>query len=126
SIQQKENYLRVTKRTHFGLPIHNRGFTLRRNHCILYSKSILIAIAMETSRMSKIALLIALAFSPILLAQSGTSTISGTIKDPSGAPIPTAKLKVVNQDTGFEAQTKSNESGIYRVGSLLPGTYRAV
>jgi len=42
----------------------------------------------------------------------------------SGAPIPTAKLKVVNQDTGFEAQTTSNESGIYRVGSLLPGTYR--
>src|SRR4051794_20179659 len=74
--------------------------------------------------MPKIALLIGLTLPMLALAQSGTSAISGSVKDPSGAPIPIAKIKVANQDTGFEAVTSSNDSGIYRVGSLVPGTYR--
>src|SRR5687767_3161868 len=60
----------------------------------------------------------------VILAQSGNSAISGTVKDGSGAPIPGAIVKLTNLDTGIAADTTSNESGIYRFGSLVPGTYR--
>src|ERR1700704_3274161 len=70
-------------------------------------------------------LLIILTLVPVILsAQSGTSSISGNIKDASGAAIPSAKVKVVNQGTGVAADTLSNDAGIYRVGSLVPGTYQ--
>ena len=37
-------------------------------------------------------------------AQSGTSSISGTVKDDSGAPIPGAHVKIVNQETGVKGR----------------------
>src|SRR6185436_3256593 len=60
----------------------------------------------------------------LILAQSGNSAISGTVKDGSGAPIPGALVKLTNLDTGVVADSASNESGIYRFGSLVPGSYR--
>src|SRR5947209_8239350 len=71
--------------------------------------------------MSKTAILLLFTLLAIRIqAQSGSSTLSGDIKDPSGAPIPAAKVKISNQDTGVALETSSNESGIYRVGSLVP------
>jgi hypothetical protein len=58
------------------------------------------------------------------VAQSGSSTVSGTVKDASGAMIPFARVKVVSIDTGVTVTTTSNEHGIYRVGSLVPAIYR--
>jgi hypothetical protein len=60
----------------------------------------------------------------LLLAQSGNGTISGTIQDPTGSAIPGAKVKVVNELTGVAANTETNDSGLYRAGSLPPGPYR--
>jgi hypothetical protein len=60
----------------------------------------------------------------LAVAQSGTSTLSGIIKDATGAPIPRARIKVVNEQTGVAVDTAANEIGIYRVGALLPGGYR--
>jgi hypothetical protein len=57
-------------------------------------------------------------------AQSGSSTVAGTAKDPVGAMIPRDKVKVVNEQTGSALDTLTNDTGIYRVGSLLPGSYR--
>ena len=57
-------------------------------------------------------------------AQSGTSVISGTIKDASGSVVPSAKVRVVNQESGAAQNTFSNEDGIFRAGSLLPGLYK--
>src|SRR4051794_14011115 len=59
-----------------------------------------------------------------LLAPSGSSTISGTIKDPTGAGLPAASVKVVNEQTGAALDTTSNETGLFRVVSLVPGSYR--
>src|SRR3954466_4245878 len=59
-----------------------------------------------------------------LLAQSGSSTIAGLIKDPSGAAIAAAKVNVVNEDTNISVSTVSNGDGLYRVGALVPGHYR--
>src|SRR5258708_36231302 len=60
----------------------------------------------------------------VLLAQSGTSTISGIINDPTGSPIPSAKVKVVNEQTGSSIDQETNEAGLYRAGSLVPRAYR--
>jgi len=57
-------------------------------------------------------------------AQSGTSTLSGSIKDPSGAPVPAVHVKVLNTDSGAAREAVSNEAGLYSVGTLLPGSYQ--
>ena len=74
--------------------------------------------------MAKAKLLILSAIFPVLVtAQSGSSTISGTIKDQTGSVLPTAKVRVVNQQTGATQATLSNDTGVYRAGSLVPGSY---
>jgi hypothetical protein len=63
-------------------------------------------------------------FVMLLRAQSGNGSISGTVQDPTGLAIPGAKVKVVNELTGVAANTETNDSGLYRAGSLPPGPYR--
>ena len=60
-------------------------------------------------------------------SQSGTSVISGTIKDSSGLAVPSARIKVVNEQSGADARTPSAMTlGFFRatVVSLLPGLYK--
>ena len=68
--------------------------------------------------------LLAVVASTLMWAQSGTSTISGTVKDVTGSPIPNTKIKVVNVESGAQLDTVSNEAGLYRASALLPGSYR--
>lgn len=64
-------------------------------------------------------------FSAVLgMAQSGSSTISGSIKDPAGSSVPKAKIKIANEQTGVPIHTETNDAGLYRAGSLVPGIYR--
>ena len=58
------------------------------------------------------------------LAQSGTSTITGIVKDTIGGAIPGAQVRVVNEDTERRVDTLTNQEGSYRVGALVPGRYR--
>lgn len=58
-----------------------------------------------------------------LFAQSGTATITGQVKDASGAMIPGARIVVQNNDTNVVRTTQSNAEGIYSVPSLIPGNY---
>src|SRR6266478_9375202 len=57
-----------------------------------------------------------------LFAQSDLGTISGFVKDPSGATIANAKVLVHNQ-TGIQREATTNESGFYTVTNLPPGLY---
>jgi hypothetical protein len=57
-------------------------------------------------------------------AQTGTSSISGIVKDVTGAGIPAAQVKVINEQTSIATDTIANETGAYRVAALVPGTYR--
>jgi hypothetical protein len=57
-----------------------------------------------------------------LFAQS-TSTLSGTVKDPSGAVLPGALVTVRNLGTGAERVITSDRVGQYIVPSLAPGDY---
>src|SRR5215468_10152166 len=60
----------------------------------------------------------------IAVAQSGNSTISGSVKDSTDAPIPQVKVRIVNIESGTAVDTTTNDAGLYRVGTLLPGSYR--
>lgn len=57
-----------------------------------------------------------------IFAQS-TSTLSGTVKDPSGAVLPGAQVTVRNLGTGAERVITSDTVGQYVVPSLAPGDY---
>src|SRR5438128_3313216 len=67
-------------------------------------------------------LLVSLAASGALFAQSDLGTISGYVKDPSGAMVPNAKVSIKNK-TGVERQAATNESGYYAITNIPPGFY---
>jgi len=56
-------------------------------------------------------------------AQTITGSISGTVKDASGAVVPSSEVEVVNADTGERHATRSNGSGNYIFPALPPGRY---
>ena len=70
------------------------------------------------------ALLLATAAAALLSAQSGTSSISGSIKDPAEAVVAGARVTATNLETGVHVETLTNESGLYRAPALVPGSYR--
>jgi Carboxypeptidase regulatory-like domain len=58
------------------------------------------------------------------LAQVQTTTaITGTVTDSSGALLPGVEVVVTDQDTGTVRRTITNDSGLYVIQSLKPGTY---
>ncbi|HPT24848.1 MAG TPA: carboxypeptidase regulatory-like domain-containing protein [Bryobacteraceae bacterium] len=57
-------------------------------------------------------------------AQSDNSSISGIVKDPSGAVVTGANITVTNEGTGFERKTTTNESGFYTITNIQPGFYK--
>ena len=58
------------------------------------------------------------------LAQTGSGTIAGIVKDATGGTLPGVTVKVLNEDTGISVETLTNEAGLYRVAALVPGRYR--
>ncbi|HEX4038462.1 MAG TPA: TonB-dependent receptor [Acidobacteriaceae bacterium] len=62
--------------------------------------------------------------SPALLGQIDTGSITGTVKDPSGAVISAAKITLSNVATGAKVITQSTSTGNYVFSDLTPGTYR--
>ncbi len=61
----------------------------------------------------------------ILFAQSYTGTITGTLKDPSGAVIPRATVTITNQQTDRQESATTDLEGRYTSVPLPPGEYRA-
>ena len=59
----------------------------------------------------------------VLYAQGGTATISGQVKDTTGAVIPNATISAQNTDTNVVRTTQSNTEGFYSVPNLIPGSY---
>ena len=60
---------------------------------------------------------------PAAQAQNTTSSIAGTIVDPSGAVVPNARITVRNDATGQVLAATSDGHGAYTVTNLPPGTY---
>ncbi|MGA2147322.1 MAG: TonB-dependent receptor [Bryobacteraceae bacterium] len=52
------------------------------------------------------------------------ATVQGEVRDPSGAVVPAADVKVTNVRTGVSAMTATNDRGYYSVPGLIPGEYK--
>jgi Carboxypeptidase regulatory-like domain/TonB-dependent Receptor Plug Domain/TonB dependent receptor len=62
---------------------------------------------------------------PLLLGQSaGTSALSGTVTDPSGAAIPNVIVTITNNDNGQVRTATTGSDGVYKFNLLQPGTYK--
>lgn len=59
-----------------------------------------------------------------VLAQSPNGNVNGQILDSSGAVIVAAEVVAVNDITGVQYTTKTNNEGIYVLPSIPPGPYR--
>lgn len=58
-----------------------------------------------------------------LQAQSGASSLSGLVTDPTGAVIPGAEIRLQNPSTGIDQGRQADEAGRYTFPLLPPGTY---
>ncbi len=86
--------------------------TARRNKCVAFVFGFLALCALFAS-------------SPVASAQTAnTGALAGNVSDPSGAAVPGAAIKVVNEATGDTHDFVSQANGSYQAPLLLPGTYR--
>ena len=62
---------------------------------------------------------------PSLMAQSaGTSALSGTITDPSGAAVPGVTVTITSNETAQTRSTTTGPDGVYKFNLLPPGSYK--
>ncbi|MBM3762049.1 MAG: TonB-dependent receptor [Acidobacteria bacterium] len=61
--------------------------------------------------------------STVILAQSATATIFGTVTDSSGAALPKVQITATLLATGAKESVTANERGDYIFPALRPGTY---
>ncbi len=61
-----------------------------------------------------------------LIAQIDRGTIQGLVKDPSGAVIPGAKVKIIQTATNSTYELVTNSDGLYNAPNLPVATYRVV
>ena len=62
---------------------------------------------------------------PFAFAQLYTGSLSGTVLDPSGAPVPEAKITLDDVDHSTRNSANTDRSGRYVFRSLSPGNYSA-
>jgi len=72
--------------------------------------------------MSVIRTLLALSLAASLWAQ-GTSTLSGTVKDTSGAIVPATVISATNVETNAVRKTVADDGGAYVFPAMAPGNY---
>ncbi|MBK9164009.1 MAG: TonB-dependent receptor [Acidobacteria bacterium] len=65
-----------------------------------------------------------MAFAGAAFAQTGTSTVSGTVVDQTGAVVPGATVTISNPATGLTRSAVSASNGRFTFPGLAPATYR--
>src|ERR1035441_8345865 len=75
------------------------------------------------NRQIRRSLLLGALIAPLILAQSDSGRISGTITDASSAVVPNAPVTVKNERTGQARKVTANGQGVYLVTQLGPSTY---
>ena len=58
-----------------------------------------------------------------LWAQGARGSITGEVKDTSGAVVPNAVITVTQLGTNFSFAGQSQANGVYLIPNLVPGTY---
>lgn len=79
---------------------------------------------MGTLRLRLLLSLVMLA--PGAIVAQDTATLTGTIRDKSGAVLPDASITLTNPATGIVRQVKSNSAGEYVAAAMPPGQYNLV
>lgn len=62
-------------------------------------------------------------FGAVAIAQETTGGIQGTVKDPSGAVVPNAKVVVTGSSLVGSKEAQTDSAGYYRFANLPPGIY---
>jgi len=63
---------------------------------------------------------------PTAFAQTITASLAGTVRDPSGAVVPGAKVQVVNTATNATRSLETGPDGRFVAPSLPPGSYSVI
>lgn len=74
--------------------------------------------------MSSLLLVFLACVAPAALAQSDRGTLTGTVKDPTGAVVANAKVTATNLDTGEVRTATTSEEGNYTMPELSADPYR--
>lgn len=61
--------------------------------------------------------------SSLILMAQGTGSITGTVRDNSGAVVPNAAVTITNREQGTIYKTTTNKDGEYLQAAIPPGTY---
>ena len=77
---------------------------------------------MKIRLVSKIVFVLAI-FSAMLLHAQDSASVTGTVRDQSGATVANAQVTVSAADRGINRETTSNGDGEYSVAALPPGSY---
>jgi hypothetical protein len=59
----------------------------------------------------------------IKMVYTGSVTVTGTMKDPTGAVVAGATVTLVNEQTGSERQTTTNDEGVYLLEGVDEGSF---
>lgn len=60
---------------------------------------------------------------PAMAQTGGQGALEGTVKDKTGAVIPTATVTAVNQASGVSSTRQTSSAGLYEITPLIPGIY---
>jgi Carboxypeptidase regulatory-like domain/TonB-dependent Receptor Plug Domain len=74
-------------------------------------------------RLSISALTLVILSTVAIFGQSTSGTITGTVKDEAGAPIPDARVTITNPATNLSRTITSNNQGVFVAPQLPPGKY---
>src|SRR5882724_3157087 len=77
---------------------------------------------MKIRLVSKIVFVLAV-FSAMLLHAQDSASVTGTVRDQSGATVANAQVTVSAPDRGINRETATNGDGEYSVAALPPGSY---
>src|SRR5215213_9439192 len=81
-------------------------------------------LALKKIFLSAMLLLVGIGFLTEIHAQTTTvGSISGTVRDPSGAVVPNAEVTLLEENTGFTRKVNTGSDGIYSALSLPVGRY---
>src|SRR6267142_5332419 len=69
------------------------------------------------------ALLFVIISASLMVAQTSTGEVNGTVNDPNGAAVPGAVIKLINQATKIETQVSASQSGYFTFVNIKPGAY---
>ena len=74
-------------------------------------------------RLAPLCLFVALLV-PAAWSQAITGTVSGTVRDQSGAVVPNAEVLITNTETNVVSRSQSNDAGVFYYPGAIQGSYR--